>query len=151
MAKSIRVSLRETAPERVVFGGGAFRVQLPKAELPRSLTVEYDPGRRIYRIRLHYLGEEPSVRESKNCKGVLFEEGRYSGNIHSISVPVVDQRLGFAPLSSTIRTALAERVKGLEGVDMIGRKLNRLATAQMFEDKDVVQALESELTAPAKL
>lgn len=150
MAKTIRVTVPGAGPEKVVFGGGTFRVQLPKAELPRGLTGEYDRDRRRYLVRFDYLSKEPGVRVTADRNGVWIEEGRYSGNILSISVPVKDEVEGFAPLTSSIRTALAERGTRLSGMQMIGRKLNQLVAEKMFDDRNVVDSLSKDLVLSAR-
>jgi hypothetical protein len=108
-------------------------VNLSPYSTPRKIAGEYLPQKGVFQIKFNYFDQEHEKGPVEH-KGVLITEGKYTGKIMSISIPVDSPLLDntcVIQLQTRALAALEDRGKGLgERLDV---RLNQSVAKEVIE------------------
>lgn len=145
MAKHVWVNTERLQEKKMQVEGVDIVVQLSRIDAPRALSGDYVKRDGKFVITFSYVQEEPSVLVKTEDNGIAFREGKYSGKILSISVPVKDNAVAVISLTTKIKDALAERRKRFSGMRTISKELNQNIAEEIFEDESVMERLSEDM------
>ncbi len=112
-------------------------VQLSPYDAPTSISGQYDQSTGCFVIQFMYVDNEPPASRVHQIGEISIREGRYSGKILTIRIPVDRNELAMISMQTKLMSALKSRKEGFRGVPTIGKELNQeIAEEILSEDLD---------------
>lgn len=126
-------------------------VELSPYDTPRSIVGEYDQVKQRFVIRFQYIDDEPARTNIRAHEGIEVREGRYSGKLLSVSIPVDVASLDAVAILR-LRTRVLEALKSrhLQGKDKTSETMN-VEVAEELLDSSNFNTLAKELEAIGSL
>lgn len=111
MAKHIWINQErlEKARKTLTVDGVDFSVEISPFDAPREIVGQYDKTTGYFEISFKYDDSEPTSSSSHSNDGIEFREGRYSGKLMKILIPVDKKDLAVITLQTRVMKALAGR------------------------------------------
>ncbi|MDX1967912.1 MAG: hypothetical protein SFV23_12120 [Planctomycetaceae bacterium] len=139
--------------EQVEVDGVDVYVQLSPFDAPTGIRGRFLSDRKLFEIQFEYMDSE--VGGSIKTDGLIqFVEGRYSGKLLAIRIPVGSKSLdsvGLIRLQTEIVTALEKRVDSLDPKKHkklpFGRFLNSKAAQEVVASKGEFESVARAITA----
>lgn len=133
MAKHIWIN-----PERVQnakslrIGGVKFSVSISPFDTPKEIIGQYDVSTGLFSISFKYDDSEPVAKAATSPDGVEFFEGKHSGKLMRIVVPVDKNNLAIVALQTKVMKALVQRRQGFDKNRSFVKDLNQTVAEEVL-------------------
>ncbi|MEX0727253.1 MAG: hypothetical protein WD065_13350 [Planctomycetaceae bacterium] len=122
--------------------GIEFSVSISPFDSPISIGGRYFKDCGEFVIDFNYVDSEPAV--TKRFEGMQFEEGRHSGKLIRIKIPVDKKNIDLVKLQTMVVKSLESRRRKLPAV-AAGRLLNSRVAEEVFSSEKDFQNIAGEL------
>jgi hypothetical protein len=123
--------------------GLSIEVELSPYHSPQGVSGEYSPTDGTFMINFEYIDDEPPASETTTIGDVLISEGKFTGKILSIALPIDSQPLEkmaviqLKTIEQKVLGALRQREKRLLG--KVDQELNQEAAEDALSELLVAQ------------
>lgn len=122
--------------ESVEVDGVHLTVEASPYDVPTAVRGSYDTKRGLFKIEFRYIDDEPAANADSTYDGISVTEGKHSGKLLTISIPI--DKPGWADAGvialTTTNVARAMQLRGKSLGDELGRVLNQHAAEDALKD-----------------
>ena len=120
-----RDRLEKKSSRTLKVDGIDLQVQLSPYDSPTAIVGQYDNESGTVWISFQYADDEHAASKVSKIDDIEFLEGRHSGKLLKISIPVDKRNLAVIALQTRVLDALKKRTQTFRGLPTIGKELNQ--------------------------